>query len=55
MVLEDKTGLPILGTFLVIAAVSLIFYKLAIDTGLEKIDPAAIKVNEKIRLKESEE
>ena len=41
--------------FLVIAAVSLIFYKLAIDTSLEKIDPAAIKVNEKIRLKESEE
>ena len=38
--------------FLLIAIVSLIFYKVAIDTGLEKVDPAAIKVNEKIKLKE---
>ncbi|MDE6554527.1 MAG: amino acid:proton symporter, partial [Lactobacillus sp.] len=38
--------------FLVIVIASLIFYKLAIDTGLKEIDPAAIKVNEKIKLED---
>ncbi|GAB2064741.1 APC family permease [Lactobacillus paragasseri] len=38
--------------FLVISIASLLFYKFAINSGLEKIDATAIKVNEKIKLEE---